>query len=767
MQAYNAPFILRKALNLKDAGIAQQFITFINVTMESDKYICVRETSPDSIVVIIDMNKPMHPLRIPIMADSALMNPHRPPTLAFKARIPGTSQDHLQIFDIETNITTRSYQNLSVVFWKWISPKMLGLVTQTAVYHWSIEGELEPVKMFDRTTNLANNQIVSYKCDPAKKWLVLIGIAPGTAERPQLVKGNTQLFSVEGQRSQDLEAYAASFATFKVRGTKNPSSWICYTSKTASKLHIMELTETGRIGAAKMEVDMFYPPDFENDFPVGLQVSQMYGLIYIVTKLGLLFVYDLETATALYRNRISQAPIFLAIEAATSGGIYTINRNGQVSFTDVNEDALVSYIRDQLENRELAINIVKRANIRSRTDMVQQKIEELFAQKNYKEAAELAAESLNGILETYDAANSQLKNSLNEKAELERQLAESKTLLEITRREQEELQTERDNAVKERDYAFKKIELYRTKVGQSSSPAVGLIEFSYSELEEATNKFNKALKIGEGGFGSVYKGFLRHTTVAIKVLNHGSSQGDIEFNQEVEILTKVRHPNLIALIGASSEALALVYEFLPNGSLDTFLTNDESSRRKLSWQDRIRIASEICSALIFIHSIPPHGIAHGDLKPENILLDSNYTSKLADFGISRKLQQSNKTATPFHLTEAPKYTPAYGDPEFFSSYELTPKSDIYSFGVVLLQLVTGRNPRGLKDTIEEAMDNGELDSVVDDLAGKWPIEVAEKMASLGLWCSDPSRKRRPHLGKDVWPVIESMGHVAESTLKER
>ena len=168
-----------------------------------------------------------------------------------------------------------------VVFWKWITPKLLGLVTQTSVYHWSIEGDSEPTKMFDRTANLANNQIINYRCDPAEKWLVLIGIAPGAPERPQLVKGNMQLFSVDQQRSQALEAHAASFATFKVPGNENPSTLICFASKATnagqitSKLHVIELgAQPGKPGFSKKQADLFFPPDFQDDFPVAMQISQ-------------------------------------------------------------------------------------------------------------------------------------------------------------------------------------------------------------------------------------------------------------------------------------------------------------------------------------------------------------------------------------------------------------------------------------------------------------------------------------------------------------
>lgn len=134
-----------------------------------------------------------------------------------------------------------------VVFWKWITPKMLGLVTQGAVYHWALEGESDPVRVFDRTANLTGNQIINYRCDPSEKWLVLIGIAPGAPERPQLVKGNMQLFSVDQQRSQALEAHASSFTTFKVSGNDTTSTLIAFATKSisggqlTSKLHVIEL----------------------------------------------------------------------------------------------------------------------------------------------------------------------------------------------------------------------------------------------------------------------------------------------------------------------------------------------------------------------------------------------------------------------------------------------------------------------------------------------------------------------------------------------
>ncbi|GKC49669.1 clathrin heavy chain 1 [Tanacetum coccineum] len=405
----SAPVIMKEAFTLPSLGINPQFITFTNVTMESNKYICVRETSPQNSVVIIDMSMPMQPLRRPITADSALMNPNSP-IVALKAQLPGTTHDHLQIFNIEIKAKMKSHQMPEqVVFWKWVSPRTLGIVTQTSVYHWSLEGDSEPVKMFDRTDSLSNYQIINYRCDPSEKWLVLIGIAPGSVERPQLVKGNMQLYSVDQQRSQTLEAHAASFASYKVPGNENPSILICFATKSynagnvTSNLHVIELgAQPGKPSFTKKQAELFFPPDFADDFPVGMQISHKYGLINVITKSGLLFVYDLETATPVYRNRISTDPIFLTCEASSVGGFYAVNRRGQVLLATVNESAIVPFVSGQLNNLELALSLAKRGNLPGAENLVLQRFQELFAQTKYKEAAELAAESPQGILRTPD-----------------------------------------------------------------------------------------------------------------------------------------------------------------------------------------------------------------------------------------------------------------------------------------------------------------------------------------------------------------------------
>ncbi|XP_078153043.1 uncharacterized protein LOC144548209 [Carex rostrata] len=305
--------------------------------------------------------------------------------------------------------------------------------------------------------------------------------------------------------------------------------------------------------------------------------------------------------------------------------------------------------------------------------------------------------------------------------------------------------------------------LEKTKDESDWLSKVNFVEYSYSELQDATNNFHESFKLGEGGFGIVYKGNLNKTkTVAIKMLKEGSSQGTKEFNQEVEILSKVRHPNLVKLEGACEDTHALVYEFLPNGSLEDRL-RCKNNTPSLSWQARVRIAFEICSALSFLHCSEPHGIVHGDLKPENILLDANNTSKICDFGLCRELDYTASASIPYHWTDCPKGTLAYMDPDYFSTGKMTPQFDVYSFGILLLRLVTCKDPRGIRNLVEEAQKKGMLKTLIDASAGPWPFKEAKKMISLGLRCSDPVRKNRPDLSTKVLKELKSMLQVASSS----
>ncbi|XP_035547826.1 U-box domain-containing protein 33-like isoform X2 [Juglans regia] len=320
-----------------------------------------------------------------------------------------------------------------------------------------------------------------------------------------------------------------------------------------------------------------------------------------------------------------------------------------------------------------------------------------------------------------------------------------------------ELQVERDNAVKE-------AEELRHKQGECSSwnNAQYFAEFSLSEIKKATQNFHESLKIGGGGYGNIYKGYLHQIEVAIKRLHsqnlHSNrGQGPSEFQMEVRVLSRLSHPNLVRLIGSCPEEFALIYEYLPNGSLEDRLKCRDKSP-PLLWKTRICIAAELCSVLVYLHSSKPHSIVHGDLKPSNILLDASFVSKLSDFGICRVLchnQCSNNNTTLCRIT-VPKGTLGYVDPEFLETGKLTMKSDVYSFGIILLQLLTNRSAISIANEVKYALGTVSLQAVLDPSAGDWPIVVAQSLAELALSCCDRNQKNRPELGSDVLGKLESM-----------
>jgi len=231
----------------------------------------------------------------------------------------------------------------------------------------------------------------------------------------------------------------------------------------------------------------------------------------------------------------------------------------------------------------------------------------------------------------------------------------------------------------------------------------------------------------------------------------------------VEILSRVRHPNLVTLIGACKDAQALVYEYMPNGSLDDRLACKDNSK-PLSWQVRTRIASNICSALIFLHSNKPHSIVHSDLKASNILLDGNNIAKLSGFGVCQILSDQFKATTTLYRYTHPKGSFVYIDPEYLISGDLTPLSDVYSFGIVLLRLLTGRSGFGLLKEVQQAVEKGCLQAILDSSAGGWPAIYAEQLAQVGLRCCEIRRKHRPDLQTEVWTVLEPMLNSASTML---
>ncbi|KAM0898750.1 hypothetical protein ACQ4PT_021742 [Festuca glaucescens] len=320
--------------------------------------------------------------------------------------------------------------------------------------------------------------------------------------------------------------------------------------------------------------------------------------------------------------------------------------------------------------------------------------------------------------------------------------------------------------------------------------------FTYEQLRAATAGFDAARKLGDGGFGTVYLGYLPPAArpAAVKRLHVPPSPGPSfpsaaaaitkSFCNEVLILSALRHPHLVRLHGfcADPRALLLVYDFVPNGTLSHHLhrrgraatTANAQPRPPLPWRTRLAMAAQIASALEYLHfAVKPH-VVHRDVTSSNIFVEADMRARLGDFGLSRLLAPPDacSTATGREVVvccTAPQGTPGYLDPDYHRSFQLTEKSDVYSFGVVVLELVTGLRPVDVRrerrdvtlaDWVVSKIQIGELREVVDPpVLDECPavMSTVEAVAELAFLCVTPDKDDRP----DAREVLAELRRIQE------
>ncbi|XP_021890446.1 L-type lectin-domain containing receptor kinase IX.1-like [Carica papaya] len=294
-------------------------------------------------------------------------------------------------------------------------------------------------------------------------------------------------------------------------------------------------------------------------------------------------------------------------------------------------------------------------------------------------------------------------------------------------------------------------EMNLTSINDDLERGAGPRRFSYTDLASATSNFSNERKLGEGGFGEVYRGYLADLDmlVAVKKISRGSRQGKKEYITEVKVISRLRHRNLVQLIGWCHDKgeFLLVYEFMPNGSLDSHLFG---KRSPLAWPVRYKISIGLASALLYLHEEWEQCVVHRDIKSSNVMLDSSFNVKLGDFGLARLMDhelgpQTTGLAGTF----------GYLAPEYISTGRASKESDVYSFGVVALEIVTGRksvdpakgkSEMGLVEWVWELYGKGEGISVVDErLLSEFDEKQAECLICAGLWCAHPDRNLRPSI----------------------
>jgi Leucine-rich repeat (LRR) protein len=295
---------------------------------------------------------------------------------------------------------------------------------------------------------------------------------------------------------------------------------------------------------------------------------------------------------------------------------------------------------------------------------------------------------------------------------------------------------------------------------------MGAKAFTFEELKKCTDNFSEANDVGGGGYGKVYRGILPNgQLIAIKRAQQGSLQGGLEFKTEIELLSRVHHKNVVRLLGFCFDRneQMLVYEYISNGSLKDSLSGKSGIR--LDWTRRLKIALGSGKGLAYLHELADPPIIHRDIKSNNILLDENLTAKVADFGLSKLVGDPEKT----HVTTQVKGTMGYLDPEYYMTNQLTEKSDVYGFGVVLLELLTGRSPiergkyvvREVKTKMNKSRSLYDLQELLDTtiIASSGNLKGFEKYVDLALRCVEEEGVNRPSMG-EVVKEIENIMQLA-------
>ncbi|KAK7257811.1 hypothetical protein RIF29_32055 [Crotalaria pallida] len=314
--------------------------------------------------------------------------------------------------------------------------------------------------------------------------------------------------------------------------------------------------------------------------------------------------------------------------------------------------------------------------------------------------------------------------------------------------------------------------------------------FSFYELKSATRCFSRTLLIGEGGFGSVYRGILtsnddhddddddehhHQIEVAVKQLNRNGHQGHKEWINEVNLLGVIKHPNLVRLVGYCAEddergiQRLLVYEFMPNKSLEDHLLARMPSTSTLPWITRLKIAQDAARGLAYLHEEMDFQLIFRDFKTSNVLLDEEFNAKLSDFGLARQGPSEGSG----YVSTAVVGTIGYAAPEYVQTGKLTAKSDVWSFGVVLYELITGRravernlprNEQKLLDWVRPYVSDPKKFHLIVDarLEGQYCIQSALKLAALANKCLMKQPKSRPKMSE----VVEHLGNIINETVPQ-
>jgi clathrin heavy chain len=401
---------LSQLSELNPANVANAF-KHGNLTMESDKYISIKDTAADGAgqVIVVDMHNGNSVSKRPMKAEATLMNPDEN-IIALRAVQDGQPGHFVQVFNMDTKEKLGVYQSPeNIVFWKWVTNRVLALVCEKDVLHWNLAvANSTPEKIFLRGGKLgeAGTQVISYAVNSQMTWCLLTGIS--TADQGKTIDGSMQLYSIEKKQQQLLEGHAGTFGNVKTDDSGSPSGVIAFVERKQgtlqTKLHVMDVTKPrgpDLPAPFKVQQEVTMPPEAPGDFAVSLHISEKHGVIFMVTKGGWLFMFDVATASLLARQRVSQDAIFIGTTSAKTGGCLFVSRRGQVMSAQVNEAAVVNYVMNlqALANRvDIAFTLARRFRMPGADELFQQQFNRYFASGDFKNASLIVAQCKGGAL---------------------------------------------------------------------------------------------------------------------------------------------------------------------------------------------------------------------------------------------------------------------------------------------------------------------------------------------------------------------------------
>jgi len=435
-----APVKVQPIVDLQSLGLNQNSFRFGFLTLESEKYICIRDEAQDGSaqVVVVELQNNNNVIRRPMKAEAAIMNPTQN-IIALKAKNESSGGHFVQVYNLDAKQKIKVHDFPEpIVYWRWLSHSKLALVTVRSVYHWSMEGSDVPKKMFDRSGPLegANAQIIGYATDASEAWLLLTAIS--TPDRGKTILGHIQLyFSTTGQQ-QILEGYAGCFGEIPLHDGQPPVTCFSFVEKkqgeTSSRIHVMEINKPTSGQKFKATSEIQYAPEAQNDFPVAMHLLTKYGVVAMVTKFGYLYLFETTAANLIYRSRLCEDTIFVTCRTSRFDGMLAVNRRGHVMGITIDENNLVSYInsvcRHISDANQVSFRLAQRFQLHGADELFLQQFNRLLGSGDVKGAARIAAGAPGTLLRNQETIN-RLKSLPQQPGQPHPMLAYFSTLLEV------------------------------------------------------------------------------------------------------------------------------------------------------------------------------------------------------------------------------------------------------------------------------------------------------------------------------------------------